>query len=333
MKKSKIELITESFEKMDVGMLDILLSNDYTYEDTTKEIFLEKINNIFETFKEKGDIKLESHRGYCKSKNCTNAGCTGYSFIGSHSRNFLDMIFLQDADDVKDMFQCNEFRIYKKSIKKGEYINLDIKNDEKANFEPSIDFLIQRQNCQLALEEIHAQSNTILDIDTILEWMEKHHNLFNSLTIFDNNYTFLSEFYSTYASLQDLNDFLKLDYISKKAFKEFQQIDVNIEMEVLKWLIKYQAKGLALTLFLYKEAFDPFQKQSEYLMVDNLKIATTIIEDIAKFKFQFDKYYWPMLQKYNTFSEKESNQYVKEDSKMVDYISDLTFHIKKRGIL
>ena len=45
--KNKKNLIVESFKKMDCDMLEILLDENFTYQDAKKEVFLEKININF----------------------------------------------------------------------------------------------------------------------------------------------------------------------------------------------------------------------------------------------------------------------------------------------
>ena len=54
---------------MNLSLLDVLLDDDKTYHDTTKTIFLEKINSVFTFIKSYGNTKLHSFKGNC-STNC-----------------------------------------------------------------------------------------------------------------------------------------------------------------------------------------------------------------------------------------------------------------------
>jgi hypothetical protein len=47
--KNKKELIIDCFERMDVDMLELKLDNSYTYQDVSKETFLNN-NEVLENF-------------------------------------------------------------------------------------------------------------------------------------------------------------------------------------------------------------------------------------------------------------------------------------------
>ena len=62
MSKTKLELIIENFESMNLSMLDVLLDDDKTYQDARKEVFIEKIEEIFSKLKSNGDTRLDSYK-------------------------------------------------------------------------------------------------------------------------------------------------------------------------------------------------------------------------------------------------------------------------------
>ncbi len=51
MSTEKINLIVQSFQQMNLSLLDVLLPNKGIYNETTKQIFLEKIEEMFKIFK------------------------------------------------------------------------------------------------------------------------------------------------------------------------------------------------------------------------------------------------------------------------------------------
>jgi len=95
---------------MDIEKLRLYLKDKYTYEDTTKEKFLNEIEQIFEAHRNSGDTELIIYKGACAgSKICDNCGKKGYRFVGNHSKNYMDLLFEFEGDDIKDIYSCSYF--------------------------------------------------------------------------------------------------------------------------------------------------------------------------------------------------------------------------------
>lgn len=110
-KMTYIQSILNFFNSMDIGNLRYMLKDEYTYEGTTKEIFLNEIDNIFKAHKNSGDTELIIYKGACAgSKTCDNCGMKGYRFVGNHSKNFMDLLFEIEGDDIKDICDCMNFK-------------------------------------------------------------------------------------------------------------------------------------------------------------------------------------------------------------------------------
>lgn len=312
-------------------MLEVLLDDDKTYQDAAKDIFLEKLNMAFSEFKESGDTFLQSYRGFCNSDQCDNKRCTGYSFVGNNSKSHIDFIFQETETEINDIFHCNGFEITEKAVETNNSIDIFISYDEKADFKPSIDFLIKGQKCRLAYEELIHFQDTTIDKEVYLVWLEKFYPLYESLTLRAVFYTEFDKFYSLYRSINELKKFLQSDKFAIEAIKEFQSIDKCNEKQLLKWLTRYEQTGENLSLFLYEDIDFAQPEKNKYFKVDNLKIDTSDFKHIAKFKFLFDEHYWEMLDKYSVFSKEEAIRYVNENNGMSNYIS-LSYHLNKRGI-
>lgn len=332
MTNSKKKLIIESFQKMDWNMLDILLDDNKTYQDAAKEVFLEKLNAAFSKLKKYGDTFLLSYEGFCNSEECSNKGCKGYSFVGNKSKKHIDLIFEELDDDINDIYHCNSFETNDTTAETENLIYIDVKNDEKADFKPSIDFLIKSQKCKLAYEELIQYQNKVIDKEVYLVWLEKFHYLYKSFDLPPLFYSEFDKFHTLYYRINELNDFLQSSDFAKEAVIDFQNIDKTNEPQLLKWLIKYEKTGSNLTLFLFEDIDFEYPEKSEYFVVDNFKISTSDFIHIAKFKFLFDEHYWTMLEKYSTFSDEETTRYLNENNEMSEHISSLTYHIDKRGI-
>lgn len=95
---------------MDIDKLRLDLKDEYTYEETTKELFLNEIEAVFKAHKYCGDTELLISKGACGSKTCDNCGVKGYRFVGNHSKNYMDLLFVMEGDDIKDIFECVQFK-------------------------------------------------------------------------------------------------------------------------------------------------------------------------------------------------------------------------------
>ena len=107
---TKKEAIIHYFSKMDIDMLELLLDDKKTYQHSTKEIFLKKLNTeVFEEFKKNGDTQLEIHTGFCNQENC-NKGYKGFLLASSVTNNYSAFIFEETKDEIKDICCCSGFK-------------------------------------------------------------------------------------------------------------------------------------------------------------------------------------------------------------------------------
>ena len=330
MAKSKKELIIESFQKMDLNMLDALLDQRKTYQGATKDMFIEKVYVAFSQLKKDGDTFLSSHEGFCNSNKCANKNCDGYSFIGNRSKNHIDLIFEEWRGVVNGIYHCDVFQTIDKSIETENQICIEIKNDEKATFNPGVDFLIKSQKCKLAYEELTQYQNTTIDKTIYIPWIEKHFELDKSLHgrgFSSSNDSELDKFYWLYYRINELLEFLQYDNLATQAINEYSAIDTTNESQLLKWLAKYEEPGQNLVLFIFEEVDYDYPENSEYFEHDGFKINTFDFWHIFKFKSLFDQYYWGMVEKYNTYKKD-----MKTNWRIPDNYNSLSYHLIQRGI-
>jgi hypothetical protein len=153
MLKTKKELIIENIMHMNISMLDVLLDDDKTYQDASKELFLSRLSDVFEYFKKYGDTSLNPYQGVCNSEICSNKGCRGYSFIGNISKKHLDLICIEEGDEIKDMYSCSSFKT-DKDVDKGRWTEVDIRHDEEVKFVPESDYYSKKDRCIEALNDL-----------------------------------------------------------------------------------------------------------------------------------------------------------------------------------
>ncbi len=120
---SQVKAVKYFFERMDIDMLDDILSDEHTYKDVDKKTFLDELSKVFNEFINDGDTHLMAFEGACNS--CIK-GKFGYTFVGNVSHNHLSMIFDIKDDKIVDLYDCVEFKnnIGNLVLNKKLYINL-----------------------------------------------------------------------------------------------------------------------------------------------------------------------------------------------------------------
>ena len=233
---TKKDTIIHYFSKMDIDMLELLLEDNKTYQEASKETFLKKLNSkVFNEFKENGDIQLEIHNGFCNNENC-NKGCKGVLFLSPITKNHSAFIFEGDETQVKDIYYCSDFNC---SIPDYELLfsfPLYIGKDEKAYFKPSIEYLIKVQQSEKAYNEIVNDENKILYKDDCLHWLEKHLELHKKLSPYYSEYKNFYNFQLLYDNLSELVGCFAYEQEVLLALDKYSTIDCYNEKEILMWL-------------------------------------------------------------------------------------------------
>ena len=332
MSKTKKEYIIESIQKMDCEMLDILLEDHLTYDGAKKEVFLKKLEMSFSKFRLSGDTCLQAFKGFCDHEDFSDEVCKGYSFVGTHSKNHLDLIFDESESDVSEIYYCDFFEIDDKSIQIKNSIKLNIYYYEKADYCPSIDFLLKIKKSEAAYDELFEYGNILINKEIFNYWLDKHLLLFESFKTL-SIVSLRNEFCYLYYLINGLNESLQSNNISQEALKDFQNINQNEEKQLLKWLTKYEKEGYELVLFDFKQIDLENPENTKYFDLEGLKIMTSDFKYICKFKFYFDKYFYVMLEKYTTFSREDESRYCNECNELEEYIYSLSYHLKQRGII
>ena len=105
-------------------MINDLLEDNRTYQDFEKCIFIHKLGNALNEFIAAGDTFLNCYNGFCNEKMC-NYRCSGFSFIGNHSKKYFDLIIDIKGGLVHDIYECSRFCNLETEVQKKERIKID----------------------------------------------------------------------------------------------------------------------------------------------------------------------------------------------------------------
>ena len=102
------QLVLKCIQAMNTEALYLLLDVDRTYQDWKRNEFILKLERVMEKFEADGDTYLNAVQGACGGS-CSK-GQNGYLFIGNNSKNYMNLLFVEEELQLTDLYECSLFR-------------------------------------------------------------------------------------------------------------------------------------------------------------------------------------------------------------------------------
>jgi hypothetical protein len=117
------QLVRKCIQDMNTAALYYLLDVERTYQDWQRNEFILKLEYIIRQFQADGDTYLNAVQGACGGS-CSK-GQNGYLFIGNNSKNYMNLLFVEDQLELQDLYECSTFKTNFKNLelKKRYYID------------------------------------------------------------------------------------------------------------------------------------------------------------------------------------------------------------------
>ena len=240
---SYLQSVLSAFAEMDIDKLQFYLKEGYNYQDTTKEIFLEKLSGLFKDFREEGNSHLEIHPGLCGSKpsECDNCGKRGYLFMGNSSKNYIGMVFELKDDELTDIYDCRKFETDKPLSFLGEQEYIHLNPDEDIKFEKTPEYWSKVNAAEKAYAELITDPIRVLEIEELCYWLEKNQFVYQYIgeySVFDSpmRWTPFTELY------YELDHCTKYITTHQRKFREAvkNSSENPTRPKLLTWLNTYQ---------------------------------------------------------------------------------------------
>ncbi len=122
--QTQADAILYFLQRLDIEMVSDILDDNRTYQDFKKYIFIHKLGNALSEFIAASDTFLNCYSGFCNAEIC-NFKCSGFSFIGNNSKNYLNLIIDIKDGIVFDMYECSSFKNNVSGIEKSHQIKID----------------------------------------------------------------------------------------------------------------------------------------------------------------------------------------------------------------
>jgi hypothetical protein len=328
-KKSYVQNILHYFSQLDWDRLYFYLKDEYSYQETSKEIFLSKIKKNFDKHVEAGDTELILIKGKCQSKICDNCGKSGYRFIGNNSRNYIDFIFETNGDDIKDIYDCNDFKTETDSgvIKRNYHIFID--KDEETTYNKTPEYWVKVNSANMAYEEIITSSPKEIDYDDLSYWVEKYtftNKTIGKYSIFKSKMKW-SHFSELYSYLYKFKSYVDL-FGSRFNLENNSLKQITTEDDLIQWVIRNET--------LFKKA--PFgidiEKDGDqcYAIQKKLILTGDRLTEVSNFILIYFEHKITLMEKYYSFNHDEQNEIYsrKKIEDIPEGIDELSFHMENR---
>lgn len=330
-----VRTIIKFISEMDSDMLSEVLSNDITYQEAHKEVFVEKLNGAFNKFKKENDTNLIPFPGVCASKECTNNGCKGYSFVGNISGATLNLIMVEKNGAVHDIYHCHVMVTDHLPSEYDKQINIYVSRDEKADFVPTTEYLFKGQLADKAVEDIYSYGNICFSKSDIVYLVEKYKDLYKSTFDPFLGLTRFDKFENAFDALNDLYKFLGYKDKAESALSSYLSKDMNIETNLVHWLIQFEEFGLYIESLIYYMDQEVLSSNEYGNIIFNnrtgFKINRMEFDNEIRFCLLFNEKYWDFIDKYKNQDkiekiESDIENYL-EPRKLKDYIDLSQFGI------
>lgn len=238
--KNYLQLILDCFTAMDIESLRLYLKEEHEYQNASKEVFLNKIEELFEKFQNSGDSSLKIFPGACCHSGCNpDLPRTGYRFIGDVSHNFFDLRFIMEqkedgqVSDITEIFNCNSFLTNEYTGELGEHFEVFIFKDEAIDFLKTPEYSIYADRATQAQIQLTSGPNKSIDWEDALNWLFRHRPTYEYIEENDDFIEALSwtKFKFNYQDLSEVMEvFQKLDQFDILEFLSFNMEDNEEEL-------------------------------------------------------------------------------------------------------
>lgn len=288
------QLLIQAFQSLDFEKLHYLLDDNKSYMDVSKDLFLSRLK---EKINQYSDLKSyeEVIEGIC---DFCNKGCKAYKFKAEGCPS-LSLFFEEKNDAVTDIYLCNSL-LLERSDEDSWPIYFEFYEEEKVDFKPSIDYLINLQRIEKAIEDFNRLvSMNLVPIEEVVHWHNKCKTLANDLNLDDISvssrykaYEYIDLLYSKVSSLvHNYNN----NHLAQNALDAYNKIDANDEKSIVKWLIDNKE----ISIFSSKKT-DNWKKTGFIILETEPNLVIDCVDYLAVFLFDdiYDSHKNEMMAKY-----------------------------------
>jgi hypothetical protein len=327
-----LQTILGYFATLDIVSLRIHLKEEYSYQDTTKLIFLSKLDKVFNKFKGLGDTELLIYPGACAGKACDNCGVKGYRFVGNYSKDYIDLLFVIISDDIRDIFNCEFFNSDAELdyLQRKESIYID--QDDRLSFNKTPEYWEKVFAAFNAYSELIEDPPKLVNIEEMYNWLDKHSALNDRIgiyKIFGPNFKW-TPFSRLYNDLTEFKSYI-LGYLHEIKQANYSLTKDNTEENFIEWVLENEPMFEESPFhfrFPSKKENGNYIFSGQDLILFNGEEFSQILTFIESYQHHYDE----LLNKYITYTDDEITLLFNNSNSETETenILSLKFHLERR---
>ena len=228
--------LIEAFKSLDFDALQNLLDDGRSYMDVPKDLFLFTLKQKIDDYE-----GLKSYQNVVEGTcNSCNKGCIAYKFKAENLPS-LTLFFEENDGEVTDIYLCNDFK--EDSPDEDDEIYFSFYEEDKVDFEPSLEYLLALQRVEKAVEAFNNLEKTgIVPIEEVILWyntsmpFERELELSNPFT--GIAYKADQHLGSISGMVSRLIHNFKNNDLAKMALDKYYKMDRKDERSLVEWLIE-----------------------------------------------------------------------------------------------
>lgn len=232
-------------KRMDIVMLDDILTDDISYCGTTKTLFLEKLQYIFVW-----NRFLENQTLPVKWSETNYNHLQFFCWRPNEYENTLLVTTKANGDIISFINKRPHFGFHNSAFR--------VYEDEKIGFVKSIEFILLQHRCKTAIEEM---TDVLYTTELILNWLNYYESLYLKIKDEEDGFIYknikhVEEFFELWDSKSYEEDLILKYKDAETAVLEFEQIEIS------DWLDKYH--NLFFCVLMPSNSIAEFMCDKEY---------------------------------------------------------------------
>lgn len=350
-----LDQVLDCFIRMDVNGLELLLINQFTYSDVSKEKFLEAVGKLFHDYRNEDPPTLEFQifPGTCCNKSCDlHLGTTAYRFIGA-SEVYTDIRFIQEEKVgegivVKDIYNCNQLITNEFSPEVQMQRMLWVFEDDKITTQLPPDYSFHLSQAITAESSWNNKTkDKSIQIADVRSWLDANENLFQDLGGHPPSFEIIwkwDKFLKLFSNLEKFIQFL--DDLEPHVKKFLDVRDRKLpEPELLSWIVEIEKllekKYTKVYGWFYEKEKRGFAWHITIYFNTRFQTEDRVITDLQDFLSWFEKERKRLFDHYFSMTSGEVDQFIDQAKypyeiyrviTLVSYHLEIRERFKKQGV-
>jgi hypothetical protein len=247
---SHLEKVLDCFVRMDVEGLELLLSDQFTYSDVSKEKFLEAAEILFQDYRNEDPptFQFQIFPGACCNKSCDlHLGTTAYRFLGA-SEVYTDIRFILEekfgeGSVVKDIHNCNQLMTYEFLPEVQMQRMLWVFEDDKITTQLPPDYVFHLSQAITAESSWKNKTKDFpIQLIEVRSWLAVHENLFHDLGGYPASHEIIWKWDKFLVLFSNLTKFVQFLDDLEPHLQKFSEINRQKlpESELLPWIVEVE---------------------------------------------------------------------------------------------